>query len=123
MLQRYIDKWFSFARGIVLIEPMVKIFTTGLWSKFGRYLKDQNANDLRRLSELTWQNTLKPLSPRLNRHTTPREFCASVTGDNLRWEVVGIIVTLVCLVAESLSGTAPPSGLRRRDGNRNINQA
>jgi len=104
--QRYIDKWFSFARGILLVEPMVKIFTSGLWGAWAKRLQDQNANELRLMSEEIWRNTLKPLSRHLNRNSSPREFCAAVTGKGLRWEVVGIIVTLVALLAGSLSGTS-----------------
>jgi len=103
--QQYIDKWFSFARGVILIEPMVKIFTSGLWATWSKTLQDQNAKDLQSMSERIWSNTLKPLTPTLKRHMTPREFCNSVTGENLRWEVVGIVVTLVALLCMSLSGT------------------
>jgi hypothetical protein len=107
LLQNYLDKWFSFGRGIVLAEPMVKIFTTGVWSVWGKTLREQNSKELRRMSERIWQNTLKPLSRLLNRHTKPREFCAAVTGENLRWEVVGTIVTLVAMLCQSLSDADP----------------
>ncbi|KAF2679208.1 hypothetical protein K458DRAFT_314916, partial [Lentithecium fluviatile CBS 122367] len=105
--RRYIDKWFSFARGILLCEPMVKIFTSGLWKAWAKRLAEQNPSELRVMSEQIWQNTLKPVSRLLNRNTTPREFCAAVTGEGLRWEVVGIIVTLVSLLAGSLSDGDP----------------
>ena len=90
------------------MEPMVKIFTSGLWGKWAKRLQDQNPNELRLMSEEIWRNTRKPLSRLLNRNTTPREFCAAVTGDGLRWEVVGIIMTMVSLLAGSLSGRAIP---------------
>jgi hypothetical protein len=102
--QQYIDKWFSFARGILLIEPMVKIFTSGLWRAWVKTLDDQKPAELRLMSEKIWQNTLKPVSQLLHRNTAPRDFCAAVTGENLRWEIVGIIVTLVALLGGSLSG-------------------
>ncbi|KAH7377712.1 hypothetical protein BKA66DRAFT_560870 [Pyrenochaeta sp. MPI-SDFR-AT-0127] len=101
-IQKYIDKWFSFAGGIVVIEPMVKIYTTGLWSTWQKTLESQKPADLRLMSERIWENTLKPVSRLLDRHTTPQNFCTNVTGNFLRWEVVGIIVTLVSLVAQSL---------------------
>ncbi|KAF2440004.1 hypothetical protein P171DRAFT_447960 [Karstenula rhodostoma CBS 690.94] len=107
ILQRYLDKWFSFGRGIVLIEPMIKIFTSGVWSVWGKILRDQNPKELRRMSERIWHNTLKPVSRLLHRHTSPREFCTAVTGENLRWEIVGIIVTLVALLCQSLSDADP----------------
>ncbi|KAL5385470.1 hypothetical protein PMIN06_005624 [Paraphaeosphaeria minitans] len=107
ILQRYLDKWFSFGRGIVLVEPMIKIFTAGVWSVWGKTLRDQNPKELRRMSERIWENTMKPVSRLLHRHTSPREFCSAVTGENLRWEIVGIIVTLVALLCQSLSDADP----------------
>lgn len=107
IFQRYLDKWFSFGRGIILVEPMIKIFTAGIWSFWGKTLREQNPKDLRRMSERIWQNTLKPVSRLLDRHTSPRVFCAAVTGENLRWEIVGIVVTLVALLCQSLSDADP----------------
>ncbi|KAF1978978.1 hypothetical protein BU23DRAFT_524667 [Bimuria novae-zelandiae CBS 107.79] len=107
IFQRYLDKWFSFGRGIILVEPMIQIWTSGLWATWGKTLREQNLKELRRMSEKIWQNTLKPVSRLLNRHTKPREFCAAVTGENLRWEVVGIVLTLVALLCDSLSDVDP----------------
>lgn len=103
-IQKYIDKWFSFAGGVVVIEPMVKIYLDGLSSTWGRTLESAKATDLQDMSTQVWHNTSKPASLLLKRGTTPREFCANVTGANLRWEVVGIIASLVSLVAQTLKG-------------------
>ena len=103
-IQKYIDKWFSFAGGVVIIEPMVKIYLDGLWSTWHKVLELSEAANLQAMSEQIWENTSKPLSRLLKRDTTPREFCADVTGANLRWEVIGILVSLVSLVAQSLKG-------------------
>jgi hypothetical protein len=84
---------------------MVKIYLEGLRSTWYKPLESQKPADLRMMSEKIWENTLKPISRILSRKTTPREFCANVTGAFLRWEVVGLIVTLVSLVAQSLKGT------------------
>ena len=97
-------RWFSFAGGIVVIEPMVKMYLDGLCKTWHKTLGSQNPLDLSLMSEKIWENTLRPVSRFLNRHTTPREFCANVTGPFLRWEVVGILVSLVSLVAQSLKG-------------------
>ncbi|KAF1953467.1 hypothetical protein CC80DRAFT_149754 [Byssothecium circinans] len=104
---RYVDKWFSFARGIILIEPMVRIMTSGISSYWGKWLVDTPKHDLRLMSEKIWDNTLKPMSRLLNRNTTAREFCTSVTGEYLRWETVGIVLTLVALLCGSLSDGDP----------------
>lgn len=88
----------------MVIEPMVNIFLEGLSSTWLKTLESQKPADLRLMSERIWENTLKPVSRILNGRTTPREFCANVTGAYLRWEIVGLLVTLVSLVAQSLKG-------------------
>jgi hypothetical protein len=103
-IQRYIDKWFSFAGGVVVIEPMVKIYLDGLSSTWQKTLDSSKIEDLQAMSAQIWKNTLKPVSKLLSRDTTPRAFCSSVTGLDLRWEVIGILVSLVSLVAQSLKG-------------------
>lgn len=108
-IQRYIDKWFSFAGGVVVIEPMVKIYLEGIWSTWGKILESAKITDLQSMSAQIWENTSRPLSDLLKRDTTPREFCACVTGAGLRWEVVGIITSVVPLIAQSLKGTPSTS--------------
>ncbi len=103
-LQKYIDKWFSFAGGVVVIEPMVKIYLDGLRSTWYKVLESSKTVDLQAMSAKVWENTTKPLSRLLKRDTNPRDFCTNVTGADLRWEVIGIIVSLVSLVAQSLKG-------------------
>lgn len=105
-LQKYIDKWFSFAGGVVVIEPMVKIWLDGLRSAWHKTLESSQGADLQEMSTRIWENTSKPLSRLLRRDTTPRKFCVSVTGTDLRWEVIGILVSLVSLVAQSLKGVS-----------------
>lgn len=103
-IQKYIDKWFSFAGGVVVIEPMVKIYLDGLWASWHKILESSRIEDLQEMSAQIWGNTSKPLSQLLHRDTTPHEFCTNVTGADLRWEVIGILVSLVSLVAQSLKG-------------------
>ena len=92
-----------------MIELMVKIYLDGLWSTWHKTLELQKVSDLRVMSEKIWENTSKPVSRLLKRDTTPRDFCANVTGANLRWEVVGILVTLVSLLAQTLKGECTPT--------------
>lgn len=103
-IQKYIDKWFSFAGGVVIIEPMVKIYLDGLWSYWHKILGSSKAADLQAMSAHVWENTSKPVSELLKRNTTPHAFCLNVTGPGLRWEVIGILTSLVSLVAQSLKG-------------------
>lgn len=103
-VQKYIDKWFSFAGGVVIIEPMVKIYLDGIRTTWQKMLESSKIEDLQEMSARIWNNTSRSLSQLLHRDTTPRAFCTNVTGADLRWEVVGIIVSLVSLIAQSLKG-------------------
>lgn len=102
--QRYLDKWFSYGGGFILIEPVVKIYLHGIWSTWQKTIEGQKPEDLRRMSEVIWDNTLKPVSRLFDEHTKPREFFSSVTGTGLRWEVVGVCLGLVSMCAQSMKG-------------------
>lgn len=103
-IQKYIDKWFSFAGGVVVLEPMVKIYLDGLSASWKHVLESSRHEDLREMSAQVWNNTSRALSQSIRRDTTAREFCATVTGPGIRWETIGLIVSLVSLVAQSLKG-------------------
>ncbi|KAF2107677.1 hypothetical protein BDV96DRAFT_293460 [Lophiotrema nucula] len=107
LYEKYIDRWFQLSRGIIIIEPIMNIWTRGLWSTWHTILDTQKADGLRQMSVKIWDNTMNPLESLLNRHTTPREFSANTTGENLRWEVVGIVFTMVALLAGSLQDGDP----------------
>ncbi|KAF2265082.1 hypothetical protein CC78DRAFT_211996 [Lojkania enalia] len=107
LFEKYIEKWFSLTRGVILIEPIVKIWSQGLWSIWHNILEAQKADGLRQMSAKIWSNTTKPLDRLLNRNTTPREFFARTTGEDLRWEVIGIIFTLVGMLAQTLQDGDP----------------
>jgi hypothetical protein len=99
-----LTRWYSFAGGIVVIEPMINIYTKSIWSTWHKTLDAQKPEELRHMSEKIWENTLRPASALLNKDTLPREFCTNVSGASLRWEVLGIVVSLVSLLAQSLKG-------------------
>ncbi|KAF1930230.1 uncharacterized protein M421DRAFT_3313 [Didymella exigua CBS 183.55] len=106
-IQKYIDKWFSFAGGVVVIEPMVEIYLDVTRASWHRIRGSHRTEDLRDMSAQIWNNTSKPLSQLLDRNTTAHEFFTNVTGTALRWEVIGIIVSLVSLVAQPLKDGDP----------------
>ncbi|KAF2655662.1 hypothetical protein K491DRAFT_414301 [Lophiostoma macrostomum CBS 122681] len=105
--EMYVEKWFSFARGAIVIEPMMKIWMVGIWSTWRKVLEGQKPEDLRKMSEKVWINTIKPLSSLLNRNTSPREFCTATTGEGLRWEIIGLILDTVGIMAMNLSDGDP----------------
>ncbi|KAF2464247.1 uncharacterized protein BDR25DRAFT_97671 [Lindgomyces ingoldianus] len=106
-IDKYIDKWFSLTRGIIIIEPMVRMWAAGIWSAWHKVLESQKPEGLRQMSEKVWANTMKPVTAILNQNTTPQEFTTRTTGEDLRWEVVGMILTLIGLLAQSLQDGDP----------------
>ncbi|KAH7130564.1 hypothetical protein B0J11DRAFT_254779 [Dendryphion nanum] len=104
---KYIEKLFGFMGGVIVIESMVTVWSTQLWSTWRKIIEAQKTEGLRKMSEKLWENTTKPLSRLLNRNTRPVDFVASITGEGLRWEVVGIIMTLVGFLGESLTDGDP----------------
>lgn len=103
-IRKYINKWFSFAGGVIVLEPMVNIYLDGLSASWKHILELARHDDLRAMSAEVWNNTSRPFSQSVPRGTTAREFCTNVTGAGVRWEVIGLIVSLVSLVAQSLKG-------------------
>ncbi|KAF2732346.1 hypothetical protein EJ04DRAFT_470224 [Polyplosphaeria fusca] len=105
--EKYIAKWFSLTRGVILIEPMLEIWTQGLWSTWHKTLDTQKQDAMAHMSSVVWANTVTPLQGLLKRSTTPGEFFPRTTGKGLRWEVVGIIFSLVGMLAQSLQDGDP----------------
>jgi hypothetical protein len=105
LYEKFISRWMSLSRGLIVIAPIMNIWTSILWAVHHRALETQRPDALLKMSEAVSCNTLKPLT--FNGKTTPREFAAGCTGENLRWEVVGIIFTVVGIVIQSLMDGDP----------------
>ena len=99
--QRFTQRWFDLSDGIVVLQPIYRIWIDEIWSEFGRLLQESNPEQLRNLSELVWRNTRKPM--KIHGNMTAREWAKAASGRNLRWEVVGVILSLVGLIAVNLS--------------------
>jgi hypothetical protein len=99
--QRFTQRYFDICDGIVVMKPAYRIWIDELWSEFGRLLQEGNPEQLRSLSELVWRNTRRPM--KIHSQMTAREWAKSASGRNLRWEVVGVILSLVGLIAVNLS--------------------
>lgn len=80
LFERYMEKWFSLSRGVVVIEPMMKMWMSGLWQTWQKVLKTPTADGLQSMSQSVWQNTLKRVTPLLHQHPTPRAFTLATTG-------------------------------------------
>lgn len=99
--RKFTSRWFELTDGIIVMQPVIRIWFDDLWTEFGSILEEGRPEKLLGLSELVWQNTRQPMS--MHGSMTAREWARSATGRNLRWEVVGALLSLIGLVAVSLS--------------------
>ncbi|EME84636.1 uncharacterized protein MYCFIDRAFT_203102 [Pseudocercospora fijiensis CIRAD86] len=99
--RNFTQRWFELCDGIVVLQPVFRIWIDELWNEFGKVLAEGNSEQMRSLSELVWRNTRRPM--RVHGSMTAREWAKSASGRNLRWEVVGVVLSLVGLIAVNLS--------------------
>lgn len=95
------QRWFDLSDGLVVPQPIFRIWVDELWSDFGSLVQDGQPDKLLGLSEMVWRNTARPL--KVSGDMTAKEWAMSATGKHLRWEVVGSILSLVGLFAANLS--------------------
>ncbi len=105
MIHRFISRWYELGEGTgaICIEFIMKEWLQKLWQHHGVALATQNPDKIRRLSELIWRNTQQPLV--FNDKTTALEWARLATGQNLRWEVVGLIAVNVGLCVNCLDSS------------------
>lgn len=99
--RKFTQRFFELSDGIVVIQPVFRIWIDELWTEFGSILAEGSPEQMRTLSELVWRNTRRPM--RVHGSMTAKEWAISASGRHLRWEVVGLILSLVGLVAVNLS--------------------
>ncbi|CZT25096.1 uncharacterized protein RCC_10825 [Ramularia collo-cygni] len=99
--RRFTDRWFELCDGIILTRPVTQCLLDGLWLEFGPILEEGRPEELLSLSELVWRNTREPMKVRGD--MTARDWAHSASGRNLRWESVGVILSLVGLISLSLN--------------------
>ncbi|KKY19576.1 putative c6 transcription [Diplodia seriata] len=112
IFERYIQRWYTVTQGLITIEPIIKQWMASLWSEYAEVLQDQNLEQLKRLSEHVWLNTDQKL--RSESVKTSREWIELSTAKNIRWEVVGIILCLVGVVATTMPEWDPLLAFNRR---------
>lgn len=83
------------------MQPVFRIWLDDLWSEFGQILEESRPDQLLNLSDLVWRNTRRPM--KAHGSMSAREWAQLASGRNLRWEVVGILLSLVGRVAVNLS--------------------
>ncbi|KIW04634.1 uncharacterized protein PV09_04380 [Verruconis gallopava] len=101
MVNRFINKFqeVSDNSGEAVIFPIVRQWLKDLWTYHRDTLRDQNPAAISRLCERIWRNTQSPLN--YDGNTTAKKYASLTSGHNLRWEVVGLILTDIGLAAQS----------------------
>jgi hypothetical protein len=102
---RFIYRLFENGPGILLLPPMTETWAKGIWTAFGPALESQDPEKMKSLSALIWKNSASSLV--FDGNTTPTEWINLSTGNNLRWEVVGIILGLAKLCFGTLRDFDP----------------
>ena len=104
--QTFLSRWTEVTGdGVAIMQPALQIFIEDTWTELGGILQRGDADELRALSELVWRNTRKRIST--NSQTTARAWARSACGQNLRWEVVGLVLCTIGLQAGALSAWDP----------------
>nr|OQO20119.1 hypothetical protein B0A51_10020 [Rachicladosporium sp. CCFEE 5018] len=99
--QRFVQRWFDSCDGIVVMQPVFRVWIDEMWREFGSLLSEGRPDQLYALSELIWRNTRRPM--KTHGQMTAHEWAKAASGRGLRWEVVGILLSLIGLVAVNLS--------------------
>jgi hypothetical protein len=99
--RRFTQRWFDIDEGSMVLQSVFRIWQDEMWNVHREALTEARPDQLYALSELIWRNTRRPVE--LHGQMTSVEWAAAATGMNLRWEVIGMILALVGLVAVNLS--------------------
>lgn len=101
LYEKFTQRWFDLCDGIVVMQPAYRIWIDELWTEWGKLLTEGKPDQLRSLSDLVWRNTRRPM--KVHGQMTAREWAKSASGRGLRWEIVGIILSMAGLIAINLS--------------------
>lgn len=94
-LQHFLD-WMVESDGYLLFRPVYNIFVASTWQYLNTTLRRvPHGERLRTLSRLVWRNTQKPI--KVSGNTTFEQWTNQATGENLRWETVGLLFAAVGL--------------------------
>lgn len=109
--------WMHVSEGYLLFRRAYQIFVAELWQYVRTGLNDiPQGQRLQHLSKRVWKNTFKPM--KASSDSTIEDWARQATGENLRWETVGLLFSAVGLRAsgavyaenQSLHDAAQPIG-------------
>ncbi|EME43227.1 hypothetical protein DOTSEDRAFT_72573 [Dothistroma septosporum NZE10] len=119
LLKMFLEKWFALVDGYIMFRPVYRIWYDGLVSFMSR-VANAKYDPLRMMEKHAlhiWRNSQQPL--RCNANMSAKEWALQATGDNLRWETLGLLLSIVGGVAALLPAWHPvfktdPSGLHEK---------
>jgi hypothetical protein len=101
-LQHFLDRLIV-CDGYLLFRPVYNMIVDSTWRYLGSTLCEvPHGERLRTLSRLVWENTQKPI--RVSGDTTVEQWVHQATGENLRWETVGLLFSAVGLTTNHQPG-------------------
>ena len=101
-LQHFLDYLIE-SDGYLLFRPVYNMIVASTWRYLGStLLQVPHGERLRTLSRLVWENTQKPI--RVSGDTTVEQWVHQATGENLRWETVGLLFSAVGLLVNHQPG-------------------
>ncbi|WPG97832.1 Hypothetical protein R9X50_00061300 [Acrodontium crateriforme] len=80
-------------------EAVVEIWMEGMFSECDHF-QDSSFEEFKPISHLIWRNTVE--SKGINSGMSFREWAEQCTGPGLRWEIIGIILTLAAIMAHEI---------------------
>ncbi|KAM0722660.1 hypothetical protein Q7P37_002101 [Cladosporium fusiforme] len=99
--RRFTQRWLDLSESSIVLQPVFRIWFDDMWNEFEDIWTDPSPEQLYALSEMVWRNTRQSIE--VHGNMTPGEWARTATGKNLRWEIIGLILSLVGLVAVNLS--------------------
>ncbi|KAI9736989.1 MAG: hypothetical protein M1834_000578 [Cirrosporium novae-zelandiae] len=113
-----INSFYALSQTMIVPKPFMKAAFASIQNMHELALRDSTGTTFYRWSEAICRNSVQPFE--VNEGTTVQEFIASFTGQNLRWEIMGMIFTLSGLVMTTfidrnkLPIKGEPQGLDRK---------
>ncbi|GAB7354732.1 hypothetical protein MBLNU459_g5146t1 [Dothideomycetes sp. NU459] len=99
--EQLLEREFEIADGIMITRPIYYIWIKEIHRHFDTTLASvTDQTDLYVLSELVWRNTYEPWHAC---HLSGTEWATLASGQNLRWETVGLIFSVIGILASGLS--------------------
>ena len=99
-----IHQWLDYAHGIALTAPFMPQCLMSIKKElYDPFVRARSGRALLHASEMLFKNSSKPL--KMPPNTTFRQYHTLITGENLRWEVIGMFFAAVGLSCSTMLTT------------------